>query len=106
MPNIFEWLLYKLLLKWEPLPVCPKEMVLEMLFKPCPYEEILLYLAYRFDRELVFPLPNLQARAAILHIHTKKWSQPPTSELQQELANRCVGYCGADLKAWHAAVAM
>lgn len=52
----------------------------------------------RFDRELVFPLPNLQARASILDIHTRKWSQPPEQELKQELANRCVGYCGADLK--------
>ena len=54
--------------------------------------------ADRFDRELVFPLPNSQARASILDIHTRKWSQPPAAELQQDLAHRCVGYCGADLK--------
>lgn len=55
--------------------------------------------AARFDRELVFPLPNSQARASILDIHTRKWSQPPAAELKQHLAHRCVGYCGADLKA-------
>ena len=55
--------------------------------------------ADRFDRELVFPLPNSQARASILDIHTRKWSQPPAAELKQDLAHRCVGYCGADLKA-------
>ncbi|KAL0036308.1 hypothetical protein WJX77_001773 [Trebouxia sp. C0004] len=53
----------------------------------------------RFDRELVFPLPNLQARASILDIHTRKWSQPPAAQLKEDLAHRCVGYCGADLKA-------
>lgn len=53
----------------------------------------------RFDRELVFPLPNLQARASILDIHTRKWSQPPAAELKEDLAHRCVGFCGADLKA-------
>ncbi|KAL0052590.1 hypothetical protein WJX82_004414 [Trebouxia sp. C0006] len=53
----------------------------------------------RFDRELVFPLPNLQARASILDIHTRKWSQPPAADLKEDLAHRCVGYCGADLKA-------
>jgi len=52
----------------------------------------------RFDRELVFPLPNLQARASILDIHTRKWSQPPAAEMKEDLAHRCVGYCGADLK--------
>ncbi|KAA6420881.1 MAG: ATPase family AAA domain-containing protein [Trebouxia sp. A1-2] len=53
----------------------------------------------RFDRELVFPLPNLQARASILDIHTRKWNQPPAAHLKEDLAHRCVGYCGADLKA-------
>lgn len=52
----------------------------------------------RFDRELVFPLPSLQARAAIIDIHTRKWAQPPTHDWKHELANICVGYCGADLK--------
>ncbi|KAK9811900.1 hypothetical protein WJX72_012131 [[Myrmecia] bisecta] len=53
----------------------------------------------RFDRELVFPLPNLPARASIVDIHTRKWAEPPPPELREELARMCVGYCGADLKA-------
>lgn len=52
----------------------------------------------RFDRELVFPLPNLPARADILRIHTRKWAEPPQPQLLDELASLCVGYCGADLK--------
>ncbi|KAL8485976.1 hypothetical protein ACS0TY_028037 [Phlomoides rotata] len=53
----------------------------------------------RFDREFNFPLPGCEARAEILDIHTRKWEQPPSKELKQELAASCVGYCGADLKA-------
>ncbi|GFR39630.1 hypothetical protein Agub_g96, partial [Astrephomene gubernaculifera] len=53
----------------------------------------------RFDRELLFPLPGLQARRSILQIHTRKWSEPPSPPLLDELAGLCVGYCGADLKA-------
>jgi SpoVK/Ycf46/Vps4 family AAA+-type ATPase len=53
----------------------------------------------RFDRELCFPLPNLEARKSILGIHTRKWADPPSEDLIEELATRCVGYCGADLKA-------
>lgn len=53
---------------------------------------------YRFDRELVFPLPSHNARASILEIHTRKWSQPPSEDLRLHLADLCVGYCGADLK--------
>lgn len=53
----------------------------------------------RFDREFNFPLPGCEARAEILDIHTRKWEQPPSKELIQELAASCVGYCGADLKA-------
>lgn len=52
----------------------------------------------RFDRELVFPLPSLPARATILDIHTRAWSQPPSPDLLDRLAQLCVGYCGADLK--------
>ena len=52
----------------------------------------------RFDRELVFPLPNLAARAAILRIHTRHWARPPLEGLLRQLAQLCVGYCGADLK--------
>ena len=53
----------------------------------------------RFDRELAFPLPNAAARAEILRIHTKAWEKPPPQILLDQLATRCVGYCGADLKA-------
>ncbi|GIM05045.1 hypothetical protein Vretimale_9501 [Volvox reticuliferus] len=53
----------------------------------------------RFDRELLFPLPGLQARRSILEIHTRKWSERPSTQLLDELAGLCVGYCGADLKA-------
>ena len=49
-------------------------------------------------RELLFPLPALSARQAILDIHTRQWAEPPPPELKVELANMCVGYCGADLK--------
>ena len=52
----------------------------------------------RFDRELLFPLPNLAARQRILEIHTRQWARPPSDPLQSELAALCVGYCGADLK--------
>ncbi|KAI8471874.1 MAG: hypothetical protein J3K34DRAFT_505681 [Monoraphidium minutum] len=53
----------------------------------------------RFDRELLFPLPNRAARKAILRIHTAAWAQPPEEPLVEELAGACVGYCGADIKA-------
>ena len=59
----------------------------------------MLLLRCRFDRELVFPLPSVAARTSILGIHTVKWREPPSKELRQDLANLCVGYCGADLKA-------
>lgn len=49
-------------------------------------------------RELLFPLPALSARQAILDIHTRQWAEPPPPELKAELANMCVGYCGADMK--------
>jgi SpoVK/Ycf46/Vps4 family AAA+-type ATPase len=53
----------------------------------------------RFDRELAFPLPDAKARAEILNIHTRNWEQKPPARLLTHLAERCVGYCGADLKA-------
>ena len=52
----------------------------------------------RFDRELVFPLPSLAARASILDIHTCHWADPPSAQLRAHLAQLSVGYCGADLK--------
>jgi SpoVK/Ycf46/Vps4 family AAA+-type ATPase len=53
----------------------------------------------RFDRELAFPLPDAKARVEILHIHTRNWEHKPPSSLLGQLAEKCVGYCGADLKA-------
>lgn len=53
----------------------------------------------RFDRELLFPLPDYKARVEILNIHTRGWEEKPEEGLLHELAASCVGYCGADLKA-------
>ncbi len=47
----------------------------------------------------MFPLPGQAARRAILGIHTRRWDPPPPPPLLAELAQRCVGFCGADLKA-------
>ena len=48
----------------------------------------------------------LQARKSILRIHTRQWTEPPSEDLVVELAERCVGYCGADLKALCAEAAL
>ncbi|XP_077495990.1 ATPase family AAA domain-containing protein 2-like isoform X2 [Amblyomma americanum] len=53
----------------------------------------------RFDREFHFSLPCHKARLSILEIHTRDWCPPPGQALLSELAARCTGYCGADLKA-------
>ena len=53
----------------------------------------------RFDREFYFPLPNTQARRAILDIHTKNWEPPVSDVLKTELAELTKGYGGADLRA-------
>lgn len=53
----------------------------------------------RFDRELLFDLPDVAAREAILSIHTRAWSPPLSDAMRQELAERTNGYAGADLKA-------
>jgi SpoVK/Ycf46/Vps4 family AAA+-type ATPase len=52
----------------------------------------------RFDRELLFPLPDLAARRTILGIHSRAWSPQPASELLDEVARLTGGYCGADIK--------
>lgn len=52
----------------------------------------------RFDREFLFPLPSQEARRQILHIHTKEWNPKLSDVFVKELAERTVGYCGADLK--------
>jgi SpoVK/Ycf46/Vps4 family AAA+-type ATPase len=53
----------------------------------------------RFDREFYFPLPNLQARRAILDIHTKGWIPPLAPDFKDKLAEQTKGYGGADLRA-------
>ena len=53
----------------------------------------------RFDREILFNLPAVEARIDILKIHTSKWTPPPSTEFLSKLAVKTAGYCGADLKA-------
>ncbi|GMH36602.1 hypothetical protein BSKO_04475 [Bryopsis sp. KO-2023] len=53
----------------------------------------------RFDREFKFPLPDADGRLKILNIHVEKLRNPPSLALRNELAKKCVGYAGADLKA-------
>ena len=53
----------------------------------------------RFDREFYFPLPNLDARRAILDIHTKGWEPPLSPTFKNEIASLTKGYGGADLRA-------
>ncbi|NWY65683.1 ATAD2 protein, partial [Erithacus rubecula] len=53
----------------------------------------------RFEREFRFSLPNKEARKEIFKIHTRDWNPQPSDNLIEELAEECVGYCGADIKA-------
>ncbi|KAJ8273122.1 hypothetical protein GJAV_G00097700, partial [Gymnothorax javanicus] len=53
----------------------------------------------RFDREFLFGLPDRDARRDIFKIHTREWSPPLSDVFLEELAEHCVGYCGADIKA-------
>ncbi|XP_006809184.1 ATPase family AAA domain-containing protein 2B-like isoform X1 [Neolamprologus brichardi] len=53
----------------------------------------------RFDREFLFGLPDREARKAILKIHTRQWKPPPSEDFLDELSEKCVGYCGADIRA-------
>ncbi|XP_029959269.1 ATPase family AAA domain-containing protein 2 isoform X2 [Salarias fasciatus] len=53
----------------------------------------------RFDREFLFGLPDREARKDILKIHTRQWSPRPSDAFLEALADKCVGYCGADIKA-------
>ncbi|NXW14840.1 ATAD2 protein, partial [Circaetus pectoralis] len=52
----------------------------------------------RFDREFLFSLPNKEARKEIFKIHTRDWTPKPLDTFLEELAEKCVGYCGADIK--------
>jgi SpoVK/Ycf46/Vps4 family AAA+-type ATPase len=42
---------------------------------------------------------SLQARRTILSIHTREWEPKLSQAFINELADYCVGYCGADIKA-------
>ncbi|GME37851.1 ATPase AAA+ type core [Neofusicoccum parvum] len=53
----------------------------------------------RFDREFYFPLPTVEARRAIIDIHTKNWSPPLANAFKDQLADLTKGYGGADLRA-------
>lgn len=53
----------------------------------------------RFDREFQFSLPDKNARRSILTIHTCEWEPKLLPSFVNELSGRCVGYCGADIKA-------
>ncbi|MGH0164133.1 UNVERIFIED_CONTAM: hypothetical protein FKN15_055258 [Acipenser sinensis] len=52
----------------------------------------------RFDREFLFGLPDRDTRKDILRIHTRQWNPKPSDGFLEELADKCVGYCGADIK--------
>ncbi|KFP74806.1 ATPase family AAA domain-containing protein 2, partial [Acanthisitta chloris] len=60
----------------------------------------------RFDREFLFSLPNKEARKEIFKIHTRDWTLKPLDNFLEELAEKCVGYCGADIKALCAEAAL
>ncbi|KAI1340546.1 hypothetical protein F5Y15DRAFT_422998 [Xylariaceae sp. FL0016] len=51
----------------------------------------------RFDREFYFPLPDIDARKAIINIHTKDWGL--SDDFKQTLARDAKGFGGADLRA-------
>lgn len=51
----------------------------------------------RFDREFYFPLPDKDARRAIIDIHTKDWGL--SGPFKDALAENTKGYGGADLRA-------
>ncbi|XP_063773807.1 ATPase family AAA domain-containing protein 2-like isoform X2 [Pseudophryne corroboree] len=53
----------------------------------------------RFDREFLFCLPDRDARFEIFKIHTTEWNPKPSEVFLQDLAEKCFGYCGADIKA-------
>ncbi|NXQ46193.1 ATAD2 protein, partial [Catharus fuscescens] len=53
----------------------------------------------RFEREFRFNLPNKEARLEIFKIHTRDWTLKPSDNLLEDLAEKCVGFCGADIKA-------
>ncbi|ESQ48465.1 hypothetical protein EUTSA_v100198800mg, partial [Eutrema salsugineum] len=53
----------------------------------------------RFDREIYFPLPSLDDRAAIISLHTRKWPKPVSGYLLKWIAKETAGFAGADIQA-------
>ncbi|NWS44732.1 ATAD2 protein, partial [Probosciger aterrimus] len=60
----------------------------------------------RFDREFLFSLPNKEARKEIFKIHTRDWTPKLLDSFLEELAEKCTGYCGADIKSLCAEAAL
>ncbi|NXP77134.1 ATAD2 protein, partial [Ramphastos sulfuratus] len=60
----------------------------------------------RFDREFLFNLPNKEARKEIFKIHTRDWTPRLLDMFLDEVAEECVGYCGADIKSLCAEAAL
>nr|XP_023026910.1 ATPase family AAA domain-containing protein 2-like [Leptinotarsa decemlineata] len=55
--------------------------------------------AGRFDKELYFPLPGVEARKEIIQVHTNTWKHKPSPTFIAELADMTAGFCGADIQA-------
>ncbi|KAJ8947865.1 hypothetical protein NQ318_010011 [Aromia moschata] len=53
----------------------------------------------RFDKELYFPLPGVEARKEIIEVHTNTWKQKPTPTFVCHLADVTAGFCGSDIQA-------
>uniref|UniRef100_A0A6P7FZ38 Uncharacterized protein LOC114335737 n=1 Tax=Diabrotica virgifera virgifera TaxID=50390 RepID=A0A6P7FZ38_DIAVI len=53
----------------------------------------------RFDKELYFPLPGVQARKEIIQVHTNNWKYKPPQKFIEQLADVTPGYCGSDIQA-------
>ncbi|CAD7697216.1 unnamed protein product [Ostreobium quekettii] len=52
----------------------------------------------RFDREVLFKLPDARSRAAVLRVHTRGWRHPPNEETIADLVRKTQGMGGADLR--------
>ncbi|KAL1202453.1 ATPase family AAA domain-containing protein [Cardamine amara subsp. amara] len=53
----------------------------------------------RFDREIYFPLPSVDDRAAIISLHTRKWPKSVSGYLLKWIAKETAGFAGADIQA-------
>ncbi|XP_057657765.1 ATPase family AAA domain-containing protein 2-like isoform X2 [Diorhabda carinulata] len=53
----------------------------------------------RFDKELYFPLPGVEARKEIIQVHVNNWKQKPTQKFITKLADLIPGFCGSDIQA-------